>query len=165
CGSARELLDHVREGDIVSFTGSADTAVRIRANHNVSRRSVRVNVEADSINSAILGPDGAPGSDIFELLVKEVVREMMIKAGRKCTAIRRVLVPRPHAKEVGEALAARLASLKVGNPRNAEVKVGPVVNKAQQAACFAGLRQLKQECAVLFGGDEEFQPIDAEAAK
>lgn len=165
CGSARDLLDHVREGDVVSFTGSADTAVRLRSNVNVSRRAVRLNVEADSINSAILGPDAVPGTDVFEALVKEVAREMMIKAGQKCTAIRRVLVPRQFAKEAGEAIAARLASLKVGNPRNAEVKVGPVVNKTQQAACIAALRQLKEECTVLFGGNEDFQPIDAEATK
>jgi 3,4-dehydroadipyl-CoA semialdehyde dehydrogenase len=163
CGSARDLLDHVSEGDIVSFTGSADTAMRIRSHPNVLRRSVRVNVEADSINSAILGPDGAPGTDIFEFLTKEVVREMMLKAGQKCTAIRRVLVPRQHLQAVGEAIAAKLGALKVGNPRNAEVKVGPVVNKAQQAACFEGLRQLRQECSVLFGGDENFQPLDADS--
>src|SRR5713226_80721 len=87
CGSARELLDHVREEDIVSFTGSAETAARIRSHANVLRRSVRVNIEADSINSAILGPDCAPGTDLFYLFAKEVVREMMIKAGQKCTAI------------------------------------------------------------------------------
>jgi 3,4-dehydroadipyl-CoA semialdehyde dehydrogenase len=165
CGSARDLLDHVGEGDIVSFTGSADTAMRIRSHTNVLRRSVRVNVEADSINSAILGQESGPGTDLFELLVKEVVREMMIKAGQKCTAIRRVLVPRQHLQAAGEAIASKLTALKVGNPRNAEVKVGPVVNKAQQAACFAGLRQLKEECAVLFGGDERFGPIDADAQR
>ena len=155
----------VREGDVMSCTGSADTAAKIRSNENVARRSVRVNIEADSINSATLGPDGTPGSEIVDLLVKEVVREIMIKAGQKCTAIRRVFVPRQHLKEVGDAIAAKLASLKVGNPRNTEVKVGPVVNKAQQSACLAGLRQLKQECSVIFGGDENFQPLEAEAAK
>jgi 3,4-dehydroadipyl-CoA semialdehyde dehydrogenase len=165
CGSAREILDHVGESDIVSFTGSADTAARIRSNPNVLRRSVRVNIEADSINSAILGPDAAPGTDLFDLLVKEVVREMTLKAGQKCTAIRRVLVPRQHMNAVGDAIVARLSSMRVGNPRNAEVRVGPVVNKAQQAACLEGLRQLKEECSVLFGGDENFQPIDADAQK
>jgi 3,4-dehydroadipyl-CoA semialdehyde dehydrogenase len=165
CGSARDLLDHVREGDSISFTGSADTATRIRSHANVLRRSVRVNIEADSINSAILGLDADPGSDIFDLLVKEVVREMTLKAGQKCTAIRRVIVPRQHMQAAGEAIAARLASLKVGNPRNPEVKVGPVVNKSQQAACLDGLRQLKQECSVLFGGDEAFQPLDADPQK
>lgn len=165
CGRARDLLDHVREGDVICFTGSADTATRIRGNENVLRRSVRVNIEADSINSAILGPDSAAGSDIFNLLVKEVVREMTLKAGQKCTAIRRVIVPRAIFREVGDAIAARLATTPVGNPRNPEVKVGPVVNKAQQAACLEGLRKLKQECAVVFGGDEAFQPIDADPAK
>jgi len=165
CGAARDLLDHLREEDILSFTGSADTATRIRSHANVLRRSVRVNIEADSINSAILGPDAATGADVFELLVKEVVREMTLKAGQKCTAIRRVLVPRQHLKAVGDAISARLSSTKVGNPRNPEVKVGPVVNKAQQSSCLAGLKQLKDECSVLFGGDEHFQPIDADPQK
>ena len=165
CGSARELLGHVREEDVVSFTGSADTAEHIRSHANVLRRSVRVNIEADSINSAILGPDVAPGTDLFDLLVKEVVREMTLKTGQKCTAIRRVMVPRQQLPSLGEAVTARLSSMKVGNPRNPEVKVGPVVNKAQQAACLEGLGKLKEECSVLYGGDEHFQPLDADAEK
>ena len=162
CGSARDLLGHLREEDIVSFTGSAETAVRIRSHANVLRRSVRVNIEADSLNSAILGPDVAPGTDLFDLLVKEVVREMTLKAGQKCTAIRRVLVPRQQLKAFGDAVSARLTSMKVGNPRNPEVKVGPVVNKAQQSSCLEGLAKLKEECEVLFCGDKNFQPIDAD---
>lgn len=165
CGSARELLDHVTETDVVSFTGSADTAVKIRSHANVLRRSVRMNVEADSINSVILGPDVAPGTDLFELLVKEVVREMTLKAGQKCTAIRRVFIPRVHMKAAGDAIAAKLRALKVGNPRNADARVGPVVNKTQQAACLEGLRQLKRECSVVYGGEENFQPVDADPAK
>jgi 3,4-dehydroadipyl-CoA semialdehyde dehydrogenase len=165
CGSARELLDHVSESDVVSFTGSADTAIKIRSHANVLRRSVRVNVEADSINSVILGPFAAPGTEIFDPFAKEVVREMTLKAGQKCTAIRRIFVPRGQMKMVGEAIAEKLSSMKVGNPRNPEVRVGPVVNKAQQAVCLQGLRQLKQECSVIFGGDENFQPFDADAAK
>ncbi len=165
CGSARDLLGHVREEDIVSFTGSAETAARIRSHVNVLRRSVRVNIEADSINSAILGPDCAPGTDLFDLLVKEVVREMTLKAGQKCTTIRRVMVPRQQLKAFGDAVTARLSSMKVGNPRNPEVKVGPVVNKAQQSSCLEGLAKLKEECEVLFGGDKNFQPIDADLQK
>jgi len=165
CGSARDLLGHVREEDIVSFTGSADTAARIRSDANVLRRSVRVNIEADSINSAILGPDCTPGTDLFDLLVKEVVREMTLKAGQKCTTIRRVLVPRQQLKAFGDAVTARLSSMKVGNPRNPEVKVGPVVNKAQQSSCLEGLAKLKEECDVLFGSDKNFQPIDADPQK
>jgi len=165
CGPARELLGRVREEDVISFTGSADTAVRIRSHANVLRRSVRVNIEADSINSAILGPDVAPGTDLFDLLVKEVVREMTLKAGQKCTAIRRVMVPREQLPAFGEAVAARLSSMKVGNPRNSDVKVGPVVNKVQQAACLEGLSKLKEECSIVYGGDEHFQPIDADPQK
>jgi 3,4-dehydroadipyl-CoA semialdehyde dehydrogenase len=165
CGSARELLSHVREEDIVSFTGSAETAARIRSDANVLRRSVRVNIEADSINSAILGPDCTPGTDLFDLLVKEVVREMTLKAGQKCTTIRRVLVPRQQLKAFGDAVAARLSAMKVGNPRNPEAKVGPVVNKAQQSSCLEGLVKLKEECEVLFGGAENFQLVDADPQK
>ena len=165
CGSARDLLGHLREEDIVSFTGSAETAVRIRSHANVLRRSVRVNIEADSINSAILGPDVVPGTDLFDLLVKEVVREMTLKAGQKCTAIRRVLVPRQQLKAFGDAVSTRLSSMKVGNPRNPEVRVGPVVNKAQQSSCLEGLAKLREGCEVLFGGDKNFQPIDADPEK
>src|SRR5713101_1304151 len=165
CGSARDLLGHVREEDIVSFTGSADTAARVRSHANVLRRSVRVNIEADSINSAILGPDCVAGTDLFDLLIKEVVREMTLKAGQKCTTIRRVLVPRQQLKAFGDAVTARLSSMKVGNPRNSDTKVGPVVNKAQQSSCLEGLAKLKEECDVLFGGDKNFQPIDADLQK
>ncbi len=161
CGSARDLLDHVREDDVVSFTGSAQTARTIRTNPSVVSGSVRINIEADSLNSAILGPDAA-GALPFELLVKEVVREMTLKAGQKCTAIRRILVPRQTAMALGEAISGRLASVKVGNPRNAEVKCGPLVNKAQQKSALEGLSELEREARVLFGGDRNFQPIDAD---
>ncbi len=163
CGSARDLLDTVREEDMVSFTGSAETAARIRTHAAVLQHSVRTNIEADSINSAVLGPDVLPGSELAELFVKEVVREMTLKAGQKCTAIRRLFVPRAAGKSIGEALVKRLSAIKVGNPRNPEVKMGPVVNKAQQASCLQGIEQLKKECSVLFGSGS-FQPVDANAA-
>jgi 3,4-dehydroadipyl-CoA semialdehyde dehydrogenase len=124
-----------------------------------------LNIEADSINTAILAPDCTPGADLSDLLVKEVVREMTLKAGQKCTTIRRVMVPRQHFKAFGDAVTARLSSMKVGNPRNPEAKVGPVVNKAQQASCLEGLSKLKEECEVLFGGDKDFQPLDADVKK
>ena len=164
CGSARELLDAAGEEDVISFTGSAQNAARIRGHQSVLRRSVRVNAEADSINSTILGPDAAPGSPLFDLLVKEVVHEMTLKAGQKCTAIRRVLVPRTQFRPAADAIAAKLAEIKVGNPRNKEVKMGPVVNKSQQASCFAGIAELRKECSVVFGG-ADFAPLDADPAK
>jgi len=165
CGSARELLDHVREEDLVSFTGSADTASLIRTHPNVVQRSVRVNIEADSINSAILGPDCAPASDLFDLLVKEVLKEITLKAGQKCTTIRRVFAPRQALNAFGEAVSSRLSTVKVGNPRNPGVTVGPVVNKAQQSACFEGLQKLRSECSVIFGGSDHFEPVDADPQK
>jgi 3,4-dehydroadipyl-CoA semialdehyde dehydrogenase len=164
CGSAGDLLEHVREDDVVMFTGSAATAARIKTHANVVARSVRVNVEADSLNCAILGPD-APGAVPFDLLVKEVVREMTVKAGQKCTAIRRVLAPRAQAKVLGEAIVARLQAVKVGNPTNAEVKCGPVVNRTQQKDVLAGLDKLKQEATVLCGGRSDFQALDVDSAK
>src|SRR5215472_572648 len=165
CGSARELLDHLREEDIIAFTGSADTAARVRSHANVLNRSVRVNIEADSINSAILGPDCAPGTELFDLLVKEVLKEMTLKAGQKCTTIRRVFAPRQTLRVFGDAVSSLLGTMKVGDPRNPEVSVGPVVNKAQQSACLEGLKKLQSECSVLFGGDARFQPVDADAQK
>ncbi len=163
CGSAQDLLDCVHEGDVISFTGSAETAIRIRGHQNILRRATRLNIEADSLNCAVLGPDVQVGSELFDQLIREVFREITLKAGQKCTAIRRVIVPRKHLAACGEAIAARLRTIRVGNPRLKEIQMGPVVNKAQQAACFEGIRKLKTECAVIFGGNEAFQPIDADA--
>ena len=162
CGSARDLLEQVREEDVISFTGSLQTAANIKTHPNVVARSVRLNIEADSLNSAISGPDVAPGTAIFDLLAKEVAREMTIKAGQKCTAIRRVLVPREHARPLAKAISDRLATIKVGNPRNQEVKCGPLVNRVQQASALAGLGRLRNEAKVMFGGGANLQPIDAD---
>ncbi len=160
CGSAGDLLDHVTLHDLIAFTGSSATASKIKTHPAVVGHSVRVNIEADSLNSAVLGPDGA-GSQPFDLLVKEVVKEMTQKAGQKCTAIRRIFVPRMSVPAVSEALVAALAAIPVGNPRNSAVKCGPLVNKVQQRSVLEGIAQLKRECKVVFGGDEHFQPIDA----
>jgi 3,4-dehydroadipyl-CoA semialdehyde dehydrogenase len=162
CGSARDLLDHVGEDDVISFTGSAATAAKIKSHPNVVARSVRVNCEADSLNATILGPGDGPGSQPFELLVKEVVREMTLKAGQKCTAIRRVLAPRAHAPALAEAIAAKLDNVKVGSPEDAGVKCGPLVNANQVKEARAGLEKLKKETRVVFGGDTNFKAEGAE---
>jgi 3,4-dehydroadipyl-CoA semialdehyde dehydrogenase len=161
CGSAGDLLDHITLHDVIAFTGSSETARKIKTHPAVTAHSVRVNIEADSLNSALLGPDAA-GTQPFDLLVKEAVKEMIQKAGQKCTAIRRILVPRKSVPGVSEALAAALAAIPVGNPRNSAVKCGPLVNKAQQRAVLEGIAQLERECKVVFGGNEDFQPIDAD---
>jgi 3,4-dehydroadipyl-CoA semialdehyde dehydrogenase len=162
CGAPRDLLDHVGEEDVITFTGSSRSASSIKTHPNVVARSVRVNIEADSLNSAVLGPDVPPGTQIFDLLAKEVVHEMTIKAGQKCTAIRRVLVSREHARPLAEAISGRLAPIKVGNPRNQEVKCGPLVNRVQQASVLEGLARLRKEAELTFGGETDFQPIDAD---
>ncbi len=150
CGSARELLDHVREEDIISFTGSADTAARIRSHSNVLRRSVRINIEADSINSAILGPDGAPGSDVFDLLVKEVVREMTLKAGQKCTAIRRVLIPRraPPSGGRSHCLALELHESRQSTQRGSESGASCEQGSAGRLSGRAAYAEARMFCAL-----------------
>lgn len=163
CGAARDLLDHVGPNDVVSFTGSADTARRMRSHPAVIAHSVRVNVEADSVNSAIVGPDAVPGSEIFELAVKEVVREMTVKTGQKCTAIRRVMVPGGVAREFADAVAERLARMTVGDPAVDGVRVGPLVSRAQQAVAYEGISRLREDCELVFGGGENFSPLGADA--
>ncbi|MDX9836330.1 MAG: 3,4-dehydroadipyl-CoA semialdehyde dehydrogenase [Azoarcus sp.] len=164
CGAARDLLDHVDARDVVSFTGSADTAARIRNHPNVVAHSVRVNVEADSVNSAILGPDAVPGCAEFDLAVKEIVRELTIKSGQKCTAIRRIMAPKAAAPALADAVAAKLAGMIAGNPRSEGVRVGPLVSRAQQAAALEGLAKLKMDAAVVYGGNADFVPVDADPA-
>ena len=118
-GSSAGLMDALQPFDVVSFTGSAETAGVVRAHPAVAQRSVRANIEADSLNAALLMADAAPGSAAFDLLVREVVREMTVKSGQKCTAIRRILVPSTLYAAVAEAVSAQLASVVVGNPESA----------------------------------------------
>src|SRR5262245_52171474 len=154
CGGAGALLDHVTGEDVIAFTGSSDTASRILSHANLLERGVKVNVEADSINAAVLAPDAAPGSPVFDAFVKEVVREMTVKAGQKCTAIRRAFVPADRVDAVTEALAARLAKTTVGDPRRDETRMGPVVTRSQQAAALQGIRRLAGEGSFAHGGVE-----------
>jgi len=150
CGSSNGLLDQLQPFDVVSFTGSADTAELIRSHPAITRRSVRVNIEADSLNSALLLPGAS--AEALDLLVKEVAREMTVKSGQKCTAIRRVLVPEAQAQAVAEALSARLAKTTVGNPRNESVRMGALVSRAQLQSVQEGLALLKSQAQVLHDG-------------
>ncbi|MGA7490747.1 MAG: 3,4-dehydroadipyl-CoA semialdehyde dehydrogenase [Xanthobacteraceae bacterium] len=154
CGGAGGLLEALASEDVVAFTGSADTARRVRGHPNVVAKSVPVNIEADSINAALLAPGCASGSAAFDAFVREVVREMTVKAGQKCTAIRRVFAQPQVAGAVADALAAKLKGTKVGDPRAADTRMGPVVTRAQQAAAFEGIRRLASEAAIVCGGAE-----------
>ncbi|MCZ6764680.1 MAG: 3,4-dehydroadipyl-CoA semialdehyde dehydrogenase [Alphaproteobacteria bacterium] len=161
CGPARDLLDHVTGFDAVAFTGSAETARALRSSQAVIANAPRFNIEADSLNSCVLGPDSGPGSAEFDLFVREVAREMTVKAGQKCTAIRRAFVPAPVLDAVAQALEARLAKTVVGNPRSEGVTMGPIVNKTQQRSVLDGLKALAAETVVVTGGD--IDPVDADA--
>jgi 3,4-dehydroadipyl-CoA semialdehyde dehydrogenase len=152
CGSSAGLLDQLQPFDVVSFTGSAETAALIRSHPAVVQRSVRVNIEADSVNSALLLPGEAPDSAAFELLAKEVAREMTVKSGQKCTAIRRVLVPEALYAPAAEAIAARLKKTTVGNPRSDSVRMGALVSRAQMNAVREGLAYLGAQAEVLHDG-------------
>jgi 3,4-dehydroadipyl-CoA semialdehyde dehydrogenase len=154
CGGAGDLLGALTSDDVIAFTGSADTARGIRGQANVVARSVPVNIEADSINAALLAPGEAAGSASFDAFVREVTREMTVKAGQKCTAIRRVFVLAGMADAVTDALAAKLKGTKVGDPREESTRMGPVVTKGQQAAAFDGIRRLAAEAAVVCGGPD-----------
>src|SRR5437870_2369050 len=153
-GGAGNLLDAVTSDDVIAFTGSADTAARVRGHPNVLARNVAVNIEADSINAALLAPDVATGGAAFDAFVREVVREMTVKAGQKCTAIRRIFVPADQADAIAEALAAKLKGTKVGDPRQDDTRMGPLVTRSQQAAAFDGIRRLATEAAIVCGGAE-----------
>ena len=152
CGSSAGLLDQLQAFDVLSFTGSADTAAVIRSHAAVAQRSVRVNIEADSLNSALLLPGEAAGSESFDLLVKEVAREMTVKSGQKCTAIRRIFVPEALYAPAAQAIGARLAKTTVGNPRNESVRMGSLVNRTQWDAVRAGLEHLLAQTEVLHDG-------------
>ncbi|MFY3383165.1 3,4-dehydroadipyl-CoA semialdehyde dehydrogenase [Paracidovorax sp. MALMAid1276] len=162
-GSSAGLMDQLQPFDVVSFTGSAETAGIIRSHPAVAQRSVRANIEADSLNSAVLLPGEAPGSEAFNLLVREVVREMTVKSGQKCTAIRRILVPAAVYDAAAEAIGAKLAGISVGNPRNDSVRMGALVSRAQLASVREGLATLQAHAQVLHDGRD--QPlVDADPA-
>lgn len=152
CGSANGLMDQLQAFDVVSFTGSAQTAALIRTHPAVTRRSVRVNIEADSVNSALLLPDEGKDSAAFDLFVKEVAREMTVKSGQKCTAIRRALVPEALYADAAAAISARLVKITVGNPRNESVRMGALVSRGQLDAVRDGLAVLRTQTEVLHDG-------------
>jgi 3,4-dehydroadipyl-CoA semialdehyde dehydrogenase len=165
-GSTGDLLTHLRGQDILAFTGGSDTGAQLRALPNFVRDSVRVNVEADSLNAAILGLDAAPGSETYELFLKDVARDVTQKAGQKCTAIRRVFVPKDRLAEVRDRLVERLRETKVGDPSREEVTMGPVATKKQRDDVVAGIERLTRAGAkVATGGKASADPIGVAKGK
>src|SRR3954471_5906641 len=152
CGSAGDLFEHLDCQDAVAFTGSASTASSLRRHPNVIARSVRFTAETDSLNSSMLGPDAVAGTPEFDLFVREVAREMTVKAGQKCTAIRKAIVPAASAEAVLDALRATLGKVVVGDPRLEQVRMGPVASLAQRREVRDQLAKLEREAEVVQGG-------------
>ncbi|GAA3973188.1 phenylacetic acid degradation bifunctional protein PaaZ [Actinomadura viridis] len=164
-GGPAGLLDELTVQDSVAFTGSAHTAGILRRHPNVLDGGVRLGVEADSLNCSVLGPDVRPGDPEFDLFVKGVVTEMTVKAGQKCTAIRRVLVPGPMAGTVIDALAARLAKVSVGDPRNPDVRMGALASLGQRDEVRKAVDALRATAEVAFGDPAGAALLDGDAER
>ncbi len=164
-GTGRGILDHVMHQDVVTFTGSASTGRQLRAHPRINAESVPFNMEADSLNAAVLGPDAAPGTPEFDLFIREVRREVTAKTGQKCTAIRRLLVPEALVEEVQIALGQAFAKTTVGNPRSRGVRMGALVNRGQLAKFESALDSLGKVSEIVIGGPDRLQLSDADAEK
>ncbi|HYD38721.1 MAG TPA: phenylacetic acid degradation bifunctional protein PaaZ, partial [Allosphingosinicella sp.] len=162
-GSTGDLLDHLTLQDVVSFTGSAATAMKLQSHPVIARESVRFIAERDSLNASILGPDAGPGTPEFDLFVKEVAREMTVKAGQKCTAIRRAMAPAEHIDALEEALAARLAKVRIGNPREEGVTMGALASREQLNSVREAVAELAKSARIV-AGDPERSPVAGNGA-
>ncbi len=163
-GGVGDLFDHLTGQDIVSFTGSAETALKLRSHPVVQRESVRFVAEQDSLNASLLGPDAAPGTPEFDLFVKEVVTEMTVKAGQKCTAIRRAMAPAEHLDAVEAAIRERLQATTVGDPRDKATRMGALVSCAQRDDVRGQIAKLVASGARIVSGDPAASPGSAGGA-
>ena len=157
-GGVGDLFDHLTGQDVVSFTGSASTALKLRSHPVVQRESVKFVAEQDSLNASLLGPDAAPGSPEFDLFVNEVVNEMTVKAGQKCTAIRRAMAPAEHLDAVEAAIRDRLAATKVGDPRDKESRMGALVSTGQRDDVRSQIAKLTAAGARIVAGNPDATP-------
>jgi oxepin-CoA hydrolase/3-oxo-5,6-dehydrosuberyl-CoA semialdehyde dehydrogenase len=164
-GSVGDLLDHLNEQDVVTFTGSASTGQKLKTHPNIVANSIPFTMEADSLNCSILGTDVEPGSSEFDLFVKGVATEMTVKAGQKCTAIRRAIVPQNRVEAVSEALQARLAKATLGDPSVEGVRMGPLVGRSQMEDVWQKVEELKQSSEIIYGGSRDFEIVGGDADK
>ncbi|APG85526.1 phenylacetic acid degradation bifunctional protein PaaZ [Sinorhizobium americanum] len=162
CGSVGDLLDHVDGQDVVTFTGSAVTGRKLKMHPAIIENSVRFTMEADSLNAAVLGLDAGPGTEEFELFVKEVAREMTAKAGQKCTAIRRVIAPRAHSDALIAALDERLGKVALGNPADESVRMGPLASLGQREEVRARIRDLAADAEIVAGDPANPQVVSGD---
>src|SRR4051812_38437368 len=162
-GPVGDLFDHLTLQDVVSFTGSAATAMKLQTHPVIARESVRFIAERDSLNASVLGPDAAPGTPEFDLFVKEVAREMTVKAGQKCTAIRRAMAPAAHIDALEAALRERLAKVRIGDPREEGVQMGPLASQAQLRSVREAVAELSKSARIV-SGDPAVSPVAGNGA-
>ena len=162
CGSTGDLLDHLDCQSAVAFTGSASTGKMLKASKSIVENSVRFNMEADSLNYSMLGPDAAPGSPEFDLFIKEVAREMTTKAGQKCTAIRRTLVPEGMIGDVMSALKKRLETITIGDPSVDGVRMGPLAGRAQVGEVRKSVDAIAKSAELVYGTLDDFDVVGAD---
>ena len=165
CGSARGILDSVTSEDIVTFTGSASTGKMLKSHKRIIEEAVPFNMEADSLNCSVLGKDAVPGTSEFDLFIKEVQKEMTVKAGQKCTAIRRILVPEKLVEDVQIALGKRLSKTTIGNPSIEGVRMGSLAGNEQKQEVTEKVIQLSKSQEIVFGDLEEFEVTGADKNK
>lgn len=165
CGSAEGLLDHVTSQDVVTFTGSASTGRMLKSHPNIINESVPFNMEADSLNAAVLGMDAAPGTEEFDLFIKEVRKEVTVKCGQKCTAIRRVIVPANYLEDVQIALGKAFSQTVIGNPREEKVRMGALAAMSQRTDVLEKLELLKKDSSIVYGDPGKVDVIGADAVR
>jgi oxepin-CoA hydrolase / 3-oxo-5,6-dehydrosuberyl-CoA semialdehyde dehydrogenase len=165
CGSAGNLLDHVNSQDVVTFTGSASTGLMLKSNPNILRENVPFNMEADSLNCIVLGTDVEPGMPEWDLFIKEIRKEMTLKAGQRCTGIRRIFVPQDKVEDVYLALGKALSQTIIGNPLNETVRMGSLAGQTQKAEVLEQVQRLLATSQIIYGSTDSVQVVDADPLK
>ncbi len=165
CGSAGDLLDHVTSQDVVTFTGSASTGLMLKSNPNILRESVPFTMEADSLNCIVLGDDVTPDKPEWDIFVKEVRKEMTLKAGQRCTGIRRIFAPSTKMEDLWKAIAASLSQTAIGNPLNATVRMGSLAGETQRSEVKGQVQKLLASSQIVYGSLDSVEVIDADAKK
>jgi oxepin-CoA hydrolase/3-oxo-5,6-dehydrosuberyl-CoA semialdehyde dehydrogenase len=165
CGSAGDLLDHVNSQDVVTFTGSASTGLKLRSHPKILSESVPFNMEADSLNCIVLGEDVGPAKPEWDIFIKEIRKEMTAKAGQKCTAIRRIFVPENKMEDVWKAIASSLSQTVIGNPLNEKVRMGSLAGETQREEVKAQVQKLLASSQLIYGSLDSVNVLDADAAK
>ncbi len=165
CGSAGDLLDHVSSQDVVTFTGSASTGLMLKSHPKILSESVPFNMEADSLNCIVLGDDVTPDKPEWDIFIKEVRKEMTVKAGQKCTAIRRIFVPSTKMEDVWQVVAASLKQTTIGNPLNEKVRMGSLAGETQRSEVKAQVQKLLASSQIVYGSLDSVEVIDADPQK